>query len=435
MLRLITLLGLLAVTLAAPAAQTSNATPYVVMNLAAHPDDEDGLTLAYYRHAKDAVAYSVIYTRGEGGQNEIGPELYERLGAIRSRETLAAAQVLGTQVFFLNFYDFGFSKSATETFREWSRPRRGFWDTDVPTVSESAGRDTVTARLVYLIRTLKPDIVFTNHDTTTVWPGAQHGHHQAVGISAWDAFEKAADPTYHPEQLEQAGVDLWQPQRLFRRHYGKPSEWDAAVPVGDRCPTGRPFQAPPTCADLAVQAAAQHRSQGFDKFADRFRRDTTHFSLYRSATGTPPLPPGAEDLAAGLNLTPRPPLPDYALAGGWQRPKRNAPIVHVQAAEGVRAYADGTLLAVPGEDVTLKVMGLPLGRDRVAIHLSGAIDTTLVAQGEPAVVRFRVPSGITPQLPRYRFQYDRLSDEPPLPVRHRGAPRLAPYRRAPSRHR
>ena len=67
--------------------------PLVVMNTAAHPDDEDGATLAYYRHAKDAVAYSVIYTRGEGGQNEIGPELYEALGAIRTDESESAARI------------------------------------------------------------------------------------------------------------------------------------------------------------------------------------------------------------------------------------------------------------------------------------------------------------------------------------------------------
>ena len=91
-----------AATQPAPEAQ-----PLVVLNLAAHPDDEDGATMTYYRYAKDAVVYSVIFTRGEGGQNQAGPELYEALGAIRTRETEAAARALGTQVHFLNFKDFG----------------------------------------------------------------------------------------------------------------------------------------------------------------------------------------------------------------------------------------------------------------------------------------------------------------------------------------
>ena len=91
---------LLALGTASAAAQPAGfqpADPLVVMNLAAHPDDEDGATLAYYRKAENAVAYSVIFTRGEGGQNEIGPELYERLGAIRTDETERAARLLGDE--------------------------------------------------------------------------------------------------------------------------------------------------------------------------------------------------------------------------------------------------------------------------------------------------------------------------------------------------
>ena len=134
--------------------------PLVVMNLAGHPDDEDGRTLTYYRRAKNAIAYSVIYTRGEGGQNEIGPELYEELGAIRTTETERAARILGTQTYYLNFNDFGYSKTARETFDLWG------------------GEDLVTSRLVYLIRKLKPDVLFTNHDTLTPGPRRQHGQHQ-----------------------------------------------------------------------------------------------------------------------------------------------------------------------------------------------------------------------------------------------------------------
>ena len=281
--------------------------PLVVMNLAAHPDDEDGLTMAYYRGNQDAAVYSVVFTRGEGGQNEAGPELYERLGAIRTAETERAARILGTRVAYLNRYDFGFSKHAAETFDEWSRERTGFWDDLAPTRGVDVGRETLVADLVRLVRRTKPDVLFTNHDTSTAWPDAQHGHHQAVGISAALAFDRAADPAYRPEQLDEPGVDLWQPSRLFVRQggfrAGRPEAYDVAVPVGDACAPlpGRPAE---SCADRAVAAASQHVSQGFDTFAPRFRRDTTYFALLKAAPAAPPVPAGATDLAAGLDPNP-----------------------------------------------------------------------------------------------------------------------------------
>ena len=161
--------------------------------------------MAYYRGHQDAVVHSVVATRGEGGQNEAGPELYERLGAIRTAETEAAARVLGTHVVYLDRYDFGFSKHAAETFAEWSAPRAGFWEPrDGLALDADAGRDALVADVVRLVRRYKPDVLFTNHDTTTAWPDAQHGHHQALGIAAYRAFSLAADASYHPEQLGRA---------------------------------------------------------------------------------------------------------------------------------------------------------------------------------------------------------------------------------------
>ena len=289
-----------------------------VMNLAAHPDDEDGLTLAYYRGARNARAYSVIYTRGEGGQNEAGPELYERLGAIRTRETEAAARVLGTEVRFLNHYDFGFSKHAREAFAEWGAPQTSFWEPRPEALSPEAGRDSVVAGLVWTLRELRPHVVFTNHDTVTVGPERQHGHHQAVGISALEAVRLAADPAAFPEQLA-SGARPWQVQRLFLRRGGfsadAPEAYSVAVPVSDPCAATAYRPAEP-CAERAVAAAAQHVSQGFDLFAPRFYRDTTYFQLLWAAPQAPPLPPGATDLAAGLTADPAPTPIDHLIAAG-----------------------------------------------------------------------------------------------------------------------
>jgi LmbE family N-acetylglucosaminyl deacetylase len=374
------LILLLAVFTIDAGAHAQRATPLVVMNLAAHPDDEDGRTLTYYRRAHDAIAYSVIFTRGEGGQNEIGPELYEELGAIRTEETERAARQLGTQVYFLNFKDFGYSKRADEAFEFWG------------------GRDAVTARLVYLIRKLKPDVLFTNHDTLTVGPNLQHGQHQAVGISAYDAFALAADPSYHPEQLEEEGVDLWQPKRLFLRLWRRTTEpYDAEVPVTDvYFPAGRSY------AEIATDALKEHASQGMGMFA-AFRRmqDNTFFLLLRTAEGTPPI---TSDLAS--NLPPnRAAAPDLSY---WIASGRVAP----QPAD---FFTLEDPVAVPGQRVVLAMPRLPLDRPPLRLTLSGAIDTTLTLSGtSDSRVMLRVRPDAEPTLPKVVRQYDRFTNDPPV---------------------
>jgi hypothetical protein len=91
--------------------------PWTVMCIAAHPDDEDGTSLIVMRRKFGAHTVSLFSTFGEGGQNAIGPELYEELGAIRARETMAAAEVQGSEPHFLGLKDFGYSKSPEEAFR------------------------------------------------------------------------------------------------------------------------------------------------------------------------------------------------------------------------------------------------------------------------------------------------------------------------------
>src|SRR4026208_180810 len=169
--------------------------PWTVMCVAAHPDDEDGSTLTILRRKYGMHTVSLFSTFGEGGQNAVGPELYEDLGVIRARETMAAAEVQGSEPHFLGFRDFGFSKSAEEAFR-------------------ACGEKEILRRMVLQIRMLRPDVIITNHDTTS-----GHGHHQATGRIVLQAFDAAADPKQFPEQLSQAGP--WQVQRLFVRNRGQ----------------------------------------------------------------------------------------------------------------------------------------------------------------------------------------------------------------------
>jgi LmbE family N-acetylglucosaminyl deacetylase len=167
--------------------------PWTVMCIAAHPDDEDGTSLIVMRRKFGAHTVSLFSTFGEGGQNAIGPELYEELGAIRARETMAAAEIQGSEPYFLGLKDFGYSKSAEEAFRVW-------------------GHDEALRRMVLQVRKLRPDVIITNHSVTN----NDHGHHQATARLELEAFDAAADPKRFPEQLKD-GVTPWQVQRLFVR--------------------------------------------------------------------------------------------------------------------------------------------------------------------------------------------------------------------------
>ena len=221
-----------------------------LMCVSAHPDDEGGATLAYYARIKGVKAYSIFFTRGEGGQNEIGSELYEDLGTIRTKETNEAAKMIGSEVYFLGFPDFGYSKTAKETFARWG------------------GKDSAIARLVYFIRALKPDVIITNHDTVTTGPDRQHGNHQAAGIAAYEAFERASDPSYHPEQLHD-GVIPWQVKKLFVRFYDRDSasihQPPVTTDVTQRDSSGTAVY------DIALAALQKHRSQGMLRLSPRQR--------------------------------------------------------------------------------------------------------------------------------------------------------------------
>jgi len=224
----------------------------VLMDLSAHPDDEDGATLAYYRMKHGVRTYSILFTRGEGGQNEKGPELYEELGVLRSRETREAGAVLGTEVHFLNFMDFGYSKTATETFQKWG------------------GEEEAIRRLVYVIRRYKPDVLFTNHNAID-----GHGNHQAVAITAIAAFDLAADSTYRSEQLREPGITLWQPRKLFFRAFGR---FESAADVSNDINAVDPARGV-TYLDIAVEALRKHRTQGMERA--NLRAFTRGKSLYR----------------------------------------------------------------------------------------------------------------------------------------------------------
>jgi LmbE family N-acetylglucosaminyl deacetylase len=211
------------------------------MCVAAHPDDEDGTTLTILRRKYGVHTVSLFSTYGEGGQNAVGPELYEELGVIRARETMEAAQIQGSEPYFLGLKDFGYSKSADEAFRVW-------------------GHDEALRRMVLKIRELRPDVIITHHDTTS-----GHGHHQATGRLILEAFDAAADPKRFPEQLTQ--VRTWQPKRLFVRAFSggqvaEKSESKAPAKIITFDPNERDSIRGTLYAEQALAALQRHATQG-----------------------------------------------------------------------------------------------------------------------------------------------------------------------------
>ncbi len=163
-----------------------------VLYVAAHPDDENTRLIAYMsNHVKARTAYLSL-TRGDGGQNLIGPELRELLGVLRTQELLAARRVDGGEQLFTRANDFGFSKHPDETLAIWDK-------------------DKVLSDVVLAIRTFKPDIIINRFDHKRA--GKTHGHHTSSALLSMEAFDLVNNPSAYPEQLSR--TELWQPKRLF----------------------------------------------------------------------------------------------------------------------------------------------------------------------------------------------------------------------------
>lgn len=227
--------------------------PYTIMCIAAHPDDEDSDAMAYFRMKYGARTVLVTATRGEGGQNSQGAELYEDLAIIRAKETAAMASRLDTIALNLAMPDFGFSKSSEETFKIWNRQE-------------------ALRRLVFAIRSFKPDIIITVHDRKT-----GHGHHQATRLLAEEAYTLASQRSSFPEQFTGLGrLEPWQVKRLFARTLSK-TKYDTEFDANQMATFyGQPY------SEIGYQSRLEHRTQGpwpkFDLKNERMIR----FNLIKS---------------------------------------------------------------------------------------------------------------------------------------------------------
>lgn len=212
-----------------------------VLYVAAHPDDENTRVIAYLANERLATTAYLSITRGDGGQNLIGPEIREELGLIRTQELLAARRIDGGLQFFTRANDFGFSKSVQETLSIW-------------------GESEILGDVVRIFRLFQPDVVINRFPPNE---RAGHGHHTASAVLSLQAFDLSGTNTAYPEQLNT--LKPWQPVRLllntgrfFNTSINENTPGVLVLNVGGYNPLlGKSY------AEIAAESRSQHRSQGF----------------------------------------------------------------------------------------------------------------------------------------------------------------------------
>ena len=211
-----------------------------VLYVASHPDDENSELIAFLARGRNYRTAYMSLTRGDGGQNVLGPEFGALLGVARTQELLAARRVDGGRQFFSRAVDLGFSKDYRETLN--------FWD-----------KQGVISDIVHVIREFHPDIVMTRFSPV---PGNTHGHHTASAVLALEAFKKAGDPN----AFQELGLKPWQPKRILwngSRYEGDKPGSTNRVSIdtqGKDAITGESF------GDIAAHSRSMHKTQGFGGF-------------------------------------------------------------------------------------------------------------------------------------------------------------------------
>ena len=223
-----------------------------VLYIAAHPDDENTQLISYLSNNTKARTGYLSLTRGDGGQNQIGSQLRDLLGVIRTQELIEARKIDGGEQFFSRANDFGFSKTAEETLQIWDKQK-------------------ILSDIIWTIRKFQPDVIINRFDHRT--SGNTHGHHSSSAKLSFECFNLANDPNAFPEQLN--SVSLWQPKRQFFNtswwFYGSKEKFDAAdkskmlkVQTGVYYPLiGKSNQ------EISALSRSSHQSQGFGSTGSR----------------------------------------------------------------------------------------------------------------------------------------------------------------------
>jgi LmbE family N-acetylglucosaminyl deacetylase len=181
-----------------------------VMHTTAHPDDEHGGLLAWLSRGSGARVSLLTLTRGEGGDNLLGPQLFDALGLIRTEELLAANRYYGVDAqYFTDAIDYGFSKRLDEAVEKW-------------------GRENVVRQVVRIIRMERPLVIVSRFQGTD---RDGHGNHQMAGLVTLDAFRAAGDPKQFPDQIAE-GLRPWQPRKAYIGGLREGESWNVRVDTG-----------------------------------------------------------------------------------------------------------------------------------------------------------------------------------------------------------
>ncbi|MFZ2054627.1 MAG: PIG-L family deacetylase [Candidatus Aminicenantales bacterium] len=228
-----------------------------VLYVGAHPDDENTAVLAYLSKGRKYRTAYLSLTRGEGGQNLIGPEQGAAIGIIRTQELMAARRIDGAEQFFTRAVDFGYSKTAEETLEFW-------------------GKEKILADIVWVIRKFRPDVIMSRF---TPEHAGGHGHHVASALLIQEAFAAAADPDQFPEQLKYTSP--WKAKRLLWNIF-RPTQEETKtrlrVDTGEYNPLlGKSY------AEIAGESRSQHKSQGFGSAGRR----GTQYDYFELEAGEP----------------------------------------------------------------------------------------------------------------------------------------------------
>ncbi|WP_127846233.1 PIG-L family deacetylase [Psychroflexus aestuariivivens] len=223
-----------------------------VLYLAAHPDDENTSLITYFSKYYNANTAYLSLTRGDGGQNLIGPDIGKKLGIIRTQELLQARKIDGGKQFFSRAKDFGYSKTPEETLDIWNK-------------------DKILADVVRVLRKFRPDIVINRFDHRT--SGSTHGHHTTSALLSVEAFDLSNQQQIYTNQLER--LKPWQPKRLYFNtspwFYGSQEAFEAADKSNFTELNVNQFYPVEGLSnnEIAALSRSQHKSQGFGNTGSR----------------------------------------------------------------------------------------------------------------------------------------------------------------------
>ncbi len=318
------------------------------METTAHPDDEDNGLLAMMSHGLGMRTVLVSATRGDGGQNEIGPEIFQALGVLRTEELLAVHRFDGAEQYFTRAIDFGYSFSVEESIQKW-------------------GHDEILGDFVRHIRAIRPDVI-----AGFVCGGGGGGqHHQASTRLTIEAFRAAADPSRYPEQIRE-GLRPWQAKRVFcTEGFGPPGQGGPdllrSTTSGFDPLLGR------TYSELGLEARSMHKCQGTSQLLLLPGASSSRtYRLKDSVIGEPGV--ALKDMFDGIDTT---------LAGLLAYAGSHPPPVLVTALQGIGSSVVAAKEAVetrgPGAAAAPLASGLAAVRDLRAklAPMTGSKDSTL----------------------------------------------------------